>query len=168
MVIELIPFDLETFAQEGLIAEDAYRKKAPGPDPHVIHDNGKWLLARLMVWAAYNNKNDNITQYIDFIYQRLFGDKWYEFEVWMDQPINWLDLDLIEIINDECRDFEDKKNDYQDLVQLAYDLIDELCRNRDNLNIEIKEQERLDAYLKQCRSELIVPFELSDDPARLS
>lgn len=161
MVIELIPFDLETFAQEGLIAEDAYRRQ---PDPHVIRDNGKWLLARLMVWAAYNDDEVKIVQYIDFIYQRLFGDKWYESEVWMDQPINWLHVDLIRAINDESYDCDNNQK-YQDIVQQAYRLIDELCRDKDDLNLIIKEMEREEA---QCRLEPFDPIELTDDPARLS
>lgn len=136
-MVEIVEF--EVFAQEAKIAEEMMvlrnkeeKKKPRKYDKHRLRKKDKILLAKLMVWAAFNKDEDKITKFTDFIYKRLFGDSWYEDEVWMDQPINWLDLDLIRWVNGE--DFcGDEPVTYEELFEHAYSLIDELCKNRNQI-----------------------------------
>jgi hypothetical protein len=124
-MIEIVPFDWDKFAREAELVEQlkALRNRR---NKGIVRETEKMLLARLMVWAAYNKNELRIARYTNFLYRILFGETWYEDGVWMDEPINWLEVDLPRMAFDE-------EMKYDVLVGHAYSLINELCKDRNRI-----------------------------------
>lgn len=140
---EIVDFELDTFwidaqrAEELMVLRSQQEKEKrleKKIDKRIITKNDRRLLAKLMIWAAYNQDDYRIHKYVNFIYRKLFGRKWNHNQVWTDQPINCLDIDLIDMVNGKGLCEEEEPYTYDELVQHAYRLIDEICNDRDSIN----------------------------------
>ena len=123
-MIEILEYNLCAYNRDANVAEELMilrneKELEKKNDKHRLGENDKILLAKLMVWAAYNQDENRITKYTNFIYRKLFGRKWYYNQVWMDQPINWLDIDLIVWVNGEDT-YDNKPWTYEQLFEEAW------------------------------------------------
>jgi hypothetical protein len=124
----------DVFAQlwdDGKMVEELMIRE-PDPEPFdptgTLTEHEKELVAKIMTRAAFKHDDALIERLENWIYKRLWGDSWYEDEVWMDIPLNWADLDLVSMAKRDylMDDIETDEELYTAIYEEALHLIDDV------------------------------------------
>jgi len=118
----------------------------PGPivaiDFQIHHwDEQLSSLCAFMLWSMGRRNEKKCNEYLNDVYEYIFGETWYEDEVWMDQPIEWFYHDYVTNWDEIEPEYRTPENKLKNIVHQIKKMVEE----RDEM-IHIINRRDLDKY----------------------